>query len=309
MTWLPGYEHDPELGAGHQPLPGRRKVIVHTTETPRGSWTAVRNLWRGGPTDWAKGLPHFLADGNRYVQLLPLTTCAYTSKGGPDAANKAGTPIQVEVVGHADLGLSDVEYEAMGRWIADLIRAGIDLDLDQCPRFFGDNEGIVLARESSPVRQIITDQFGGFAGFNGICGHQHLRGNDHWDPGHLDVERVCHIARSHLGGGRLDHGDEVDMATPAEIIDPIYKKLDLLFAKQATEIREWIATARAEDQEAQVNIQGNLAALIRGEAGATRDWLKAGLDGLDADGELPAGVDASALDALADALAPRLTTP
>lgn len=216
MTWLPGYETDPEPGAGHNPLPGRRKVILHTTETPRGSWGAVRDLWRG-PANWARGLPHFLADGDRYVQLLPLDTCAYTSKGGPDSANKTGTPIQVEIVGYAADGLDDDEYEALGQWIADLVRAGVDLDLDHCPRFYGDREGVVLAVETSPVRQIITNDYGGFAAFNGVCGHQHLRGNDHWDPGHLDIHRVCDIARRHLSGPGMNHSaqqeDELTMAT------------------------------------------------------------------------------------------------
>lgn len=299
MTWLPGYEHDHELGAGHNPLPGRRKVIVHTTETGPGSFAAVRNMWRGGPDNWAKGLPHFLAEGDRYVQLLPLTTCAYTSRGGPDACNKAGTPIQVEVVHRAVEPFAPVEYEAMGRWVADLMRAGIDLNLDECPRFYGDHEGVTLAVESSPVRQIITRDFGSFAEFNGICGHQHLRGNDHWDPGHLDVERVCHIARQHMGAFPPEHGDEIDMATPAEIIEPIAEHV----AAAVFDLAGKLERARVSVIVADTQNTENLAAVVRGESGATRDSVRAALAEMDDAGELPDGLD---LDAVADKVAGRL---
>ena len=198
--YLEGYEQDIEPGAGHNPTAGRRKVIIHTTETGPGSLDSVRNTWRG-PSNWGRGLAHFIAEGDRYVQCLPLNTCAYTSQNGGINANKAGCPIQIEIVHYAAQPFSSKEYDALGKWIADLIKAGVYVDLDACPEFYGQNDGIYpyLASLESPVRDIINNQFGGYVNFNGIAGHQHLEGNDHWDPGKLDIHRVCEIARSHLG--------------------------------------------------------------------------------------------------------------
>ena len=193
------YEQDIEPGAGHSPVAGNRKVIIHTTETGPGTLDAVRNMWRGS-ANWGKGLAHFISEGRRFVQCLPLDTCAYTSKNGGIDANKAGCPIQIEVVHYANNPFSDEEYDALGLWIADLIRAGININIDACPEFYGPNDGIYpyLSTPESPVRDIINNQFGGYANFNGICGHQHLEGNDHWDPGKLDIHRLCDSVRNHL---------------------------------------------------------------------------------------------------------------
>jgi hypothetical protein len=209
--YLEGYEQDIEPGAGHNPVAGNRKVILHTTETGPGSFTSVRNMWRG-PTNWAKGLPHFLMEGKRIAQLLPLSTCAYTSQNGGINANKAGCPIQIEIVHRAGNPFSNEEYDVLGKWFADLIKAGVYLDLDHCPQFYGTNDGIYpyLATYESPVRDIINNQFGGYTNFNGIAGHQHLEGNDHWDPGPFDIHRACDIARSHLGDdGEVPQEEEV----------------------------------------------------------------------------------------------------
>lgn len=281
--FLPGYEQDIEPGAGHRPLPGRRKVIVHTTETSPGSFSAVRNLWRG-PSNWTRGLPHFLAERDRYVQLLPLDVCAYTSVGGPDAANKAGCPIQVEIVHRAAQPFDDVEYEALGRWLADLIQAGVDLDLSQCPHFYGIGDGMVLASVDSPARQLITSEFGGFANFNGVCGHQHLRGNEHWDPGALDIEHACAIARRHL------EGDDLTMAEAEAIIAADTQNAENLAGVVRTEAAE----VKRAVIEAIRNIEGNLAGVVRG---TSAEELAAVLGQLRIEGQIPGDVDVAALAA------------
>lgn len=193
--YLPGYEQQIEQGAGLSVSGGHVKAVLHTTETPRGSFDAVRNLWRGA-NNWGKGLPHFLADGARYVQLLPLDVGAYTlenSPGGTDT-NRSGPAIQVEICGYSAEGLNDLEYEALAKWLADLVTAGVPLDLAQHPTFYGTDAGFTLA--SYDARQRMTgaqwDAFGGF------CGHQHAPENAHWDPGKLDALRVERLARAHL---------------------------------------------------------------------------------------------------------------
>src|SRR5690349_23747433 len=127
---LPGYEHDIEQGAGLSVGPGKVKVVIHTTESPQGSYNAVRNLWRG-PNNWGRGLPHFLADGPRYVQLLPLDVGAYTLENAPGGAdtNRSGPAIQVEICTYSARGLDDVDIDAFSRCLAALADVVIDLDL------------------------------------------------------------------------------------------------------------------------------------------------------------------------------------
>jgi hypothetical protein len=196
--WLPGYEHQPEHGAGLNVTDGAPKVVIHTTESGPGSLQRVRDSWRG-PANWGKGLPHFIAEGDRYVQLLPLNVGAYTleNKGGGADTNRCGPAIQVEIVGYARNAFTDVEYSALGRWLADLVKAGVPLNLSQHPRFYGEGAGWILA--SYTARQRLTAQQ--YHGFNGFMGHQHCPENAHWDPGSLDGDRVERIALAHLTGG------------------------------------------------------------------------------------------------------------
>lgn len=199
LALLPGYEHDIEPGAGLSVSAGAVKFVKHTTESRRGTYRAVRNLWRG-PANWGKGLPHFLMDGPRIVQLLPLTVGAYTLVNDPGGAdtNRSGPAIQLERCGFAADPMPDDEYDALGKLLADLVDAGHALDLAQHPRFYGANEGIVLARKDSPIRMSARE----YEAFNGFCGHQHVPENDHWDPGKLDGDRLEAIARTHLAGGQ-----------------------------------------------------------------------------------------------------------
>lgn len=218
--WLPGYEHRPIGGAGLSAGPGRRKAILHTTETDYGTLDVLVNHWR---RSWGAGLPHFVAEGARYVQLLPLDVGAYTLENAPGGAdtNRSGPAIQVEIIGYSARGLNDVEYEALGKWLADLVKAGAGIDVTKHPRFYGANEGVVLASYSSPVRMSAAE----YNNFNGFCGHQHTPENAHWDPGKLDADRVERIALAHLA--------PVNVLAPApapleddDMAAPIYRYAD-----------------------------------------------------------------------------------
>lgn len=192
---LPGYEHQIVQGAGLSVGPGAPKVGVHTTETKPGSIDPLIRHWRN---NWGSGLPHFVQEGNRVVQLLPLNVGAYTAKNRPGGAdiNRSGPMVQIEVVSFSAEGWDDVTYETFGKWLADVQTAGHDFDIGSYPRFYGPNEGVVLAREDSPIRFTARQ----FDEFNGWLGHQHFPENDHWDPGGIDPIRIERIARYHLAG-------------------------------------------------------------------------------------------------------------
>lgn len=186
-VWLPGYEHQP-INAGLDYTPGTAwKVCLHTTET--GPAPSLIGAWRANP---GSGLPHFLGiTPDRIVQLLPLNVGAYTLQNPPGGVdtNRAHV-IQIEVCefarnAHAWSAPGAAWCEALGRWLAALVRAGIPLDLTT-ELAFGDRwVGMDPAR---------------FPGFAGVFGHQHSpeQPDRHWDPGPIDIGAVLAAARRNL---------------------------------------------------------------------------------------------------------------
>lgn len=191
--WLPGYEHQPVPGAGLSVSPGRPKVVLHTTETDRPSLNTLINHWR---RNWGAGLPHFGVEGTRVVQLLPLNVGAYTLENAPGGAdtNRSGPAVQAEVVSRADTDWDDPTYQSVGMLLADIKRAGHDFDLGTYPRFWGANEGVILASYSSPIRMSAAE----YVSFNGWTDHAHCPENAHWDIGKKDGKRLERIARAHF---------------------------------------------------------------------------------------------------------------
>lgn len=155
--------------------------------------------------------PHFWADPRRkiLVQIIDTARSAYAlaHPRGTVETNHAHA-IQVEINGRADQAHTwPVEWLD---WLADTLIAPVarhhGINLDHVRQGHRSGEGIVLASERSPIRMSATQ----WLAYDGICGHQHVPVNDHWDPGGLDI---AHIARR--AAGRTGEWDE--MATPDEI--------------------------------------------------------------------------------------------
>lgn len=193
--WLPGYEHQPVKGAGLNVGPGRPKFIGHTTETKRPSLDFLIGHWT---KNWGSGLPHFGVEGRRVVQLLPLNVGAYTLENRPGGAdtNRSGPAIQAEIVSYAADDWDDDTYESVGKLLADVVTAGVDIDLDSYTRFYGADEGIILAHIGSPIRFSAAE----YEAFNGWSDHAHVPENAHWDIGRKDGRRIHSIAITHHGG-------------------------------------------------------------------------------------------------------------
>lgn len=223
-AWLPGYEHQP-IGAGLNWTPGTAwKVGVHSTET--GPAPGLIDHWRNNP---GAGLPHFLGiTPDRIVQLLPLTVGAYTAQNPPGGidTNRAHL-IQIEVCGYAintrpspgnttpRPDWSPDWYEALARWLADLVAAGVPLD---------------LATELT-----FANQWVGFPGtgadyerFAGVLGHQHIpeQPDRHWDPGQLDIRRLLARART------LANQEDDDMPLNDDDLAKIDQRLGKLLMEQ-----------------------------------------------------------------------------
>jgi hypothetical protein len=209
-AWLDDVRHhNPRNVPGLPVLYGGDKFVPHTTEG--GGVKALLDRWDANP---GLGRPHFLAGEWGVIQLLPLTVNAYTleNKTGGSETNKCGHVIQMEWDGNANDPKTDRFYEVVGKLIADCMNAGIDLDLDICPRFWDDSERGWLATYTSGVRLNAVE----WTTVNTIVGHQHAPENAHWDPGYIDVHRLCEVVRRHLGSTH-QHKDWLDMASLEEV--------------------------------------------------------------------------------------------
>ena len=61
--------------------------------------------------------------------------------------------------------------------------------------FFGDDAGFTLARPDARQRFSFAD----WDRFSGICGHQHVPENGHWDPGAINTVRLGQLIHEELG--------------------------------------------------------------------------------------------------------------
>jgi hypothetical protein len=207
---LPGYEHQIVSGAGLSiDRAGKPKMVLHTTETAFGSLQFLINHWF---QNWGAGLPHFIVQGKRCVQLLPLNVGAYTLENAPGGAdtNRSGPAVQVEIVSYAANDWDDDTYETVGKLLADVKTAGHDFDLDGFPRFWGPNEGIILASYDSPIRFKTKAEYDNF---NSWTDHAHIDENAHWDIGRKNGKRLQIIAHKYYDGQgeeplKLDEDDK-----------------------------------------------------------------------------------------------------
>lgn len=121
--------------------------------------------------------------------------------------------------------------------------------------FYGENAGWTLATPSA--RQRLS--FPAFDAYRGLLGHQHVPGDNHWDPGAIDIHRLLEAANN-IGGddvasqmplikkGDQTHGRFVHLACTA-LADrgwpmPVSAHNDATFAGGITVVQMW---ARAVD--------------------------------------------------------------
>jgi peptidoglycan hydrolase-like protein with peptidoglycan-binding domain len=188
--WLPGYEKHQITGCtgpGTFVANTPWRWVGHTTESNPGSLSAVISFFAGRPCS----TPHFGIDpaNGRKAQFIPIPFAA--------AALKNAHAVQTEICGRAaeTPNWPDEWLQFIGEHIADLVRAGVPLDLDNHPATKGPQDG-TIASASAPQRL----SFGAWLGFDGTCWHQHVPENDHWDGGKINMDRIIEHAKASLGG-------------------------------------------------------------------------------------------------------------
>lgn len=195
-AWAPGYRH---------------KIVLHTTETGWGSSETLIRKWQDAP---GSGRPHFLVDGDRVVQLLPLTAGAYTLENPPGGVEtNRGGAIQVEVTGFA----RDAAF-----WTDGQLRPLAELIADIASVFPIDLVHVEPTGRAGEVPRMAPDRWKGFAGVT-----THARAPEqpsgHWDPGPLNMARLLQLARG-------PEDEELDMGA----VEVILERLDHLEATLGT---------------------------------------------------------------------------
>lgn len=197
-TWIPGFEiHEaPRGGAGPYSDLLHVKFVWHTTESAPGSIMAiVDEMLRKNHTD----VYHALADPVtlQRVQLLPLNIAASALAHPPSVETNHDGAIQMCIVGRATNmpNLTAAQLTWLGTDVlAPVSRMVPELPIDTKAQFYGDHAGFTIA--SANARQRMAPPV--WDNFSGQAGHQHVPGNDHWDPGALDVSAITRAAHAVL---------------------------------------------------------------------------------------------------------------
>lgn len=215
--WVTGFEvHEAPAGDAGSYTGGPTKLVWHTSETDAGSIDGIANaLHDKQHTD----VYHVLADTKlrRVVQVLPLNKAASALVHPAGVETNHDGAVQVCVIGRAhDIhNLSAADLDWLGTAVlAPIARVVPDLSLTNIATFYGDDCGFTLA--SADARQRFTAS--AWDNFGGQCGHQHVPGNDHWDPGALNVTRICATAAKALGHAAPTPAKPA--AAPAAVVHP-----------------------------------------------------------------------------------------
>lgn len=167
---------------------GGRKLVWHTTETT-------------GLPNYGGSAPHFTLDpaDGRLWQHIPLNRAARALKaGGPNFWNT----VQVELLGFArdTHTWPDARYERIAK-LARWIEANFGVPRTVAVTFQGNGATPHLPSLAA------------FRAYEGHIGHQHVPGNDHWDPGRFKIDLVIGMAGTPepviRDLGRGDTGDDV----------------------------------------------------------------------------------------------------
>lgn len=194
--WLPGAERIP----GQQPGGYARRpdapprMVLHTSET---NWPAIDSLvanvqwhYHGYIDPWER----------RIVQCIPLNKTSYALAAYYDSGPQKGQFVGFET---NHMGSYCVQWCIIG-WAKDMHRLTKEqlvwmadsvfkptMDLTGIPNQWVENraqgeEGVVLATPSSKFRMTPAQ----WEKFTGVCAHQHVPGQSHWDCGDLDEKSL-----------------------------------------------------------------------------------------------------------------------
>lgn len=161
---------------------GPKRLVLHTTE----GWSIASALGAYRAKNIA---PQFTIDfvARRWLQHIDTARAASAMANlvGGVQTNRDGA-VQIEIVGFAAYtqDISDDDLE----WIGGIVRKICDregINVNRFPRFVGQESG-TIATATAPQRMSHAE----WNDFDGVCGHQHVPENHHWDPGLFPYQRM-----------------------------------------------------------------------------------------------------------------------
>ncbi len=185
---MPGVRHADQGGGVPVQDSGPATLVLHTTES-------------SGPASYSGTHPHFevfdtgsadLLDGTiQFIALDRTAKALYNGPGGTETNRRRGRIFQIEIVWRA--GRAPEMSDGLLRRVAAVIRflraEYPALRLEAPPVGFHGAEFGTIAVDDSPLRFSFAD----WEDFGGICGHQHVPENDHWDPGKINFARLVEL--------------------------------------------------------------------------------------------------------------------
>lgn len=184
MDWLPAAEHLTFGDSGGVYTGGPFRIVLHRTQGD--SLEGALSVYK------TKNVaPHITveiraAKGRRIVQHTPFTVAARAleNQAGGVQTNRRSA-IQIEIVGFSEKAELDVDADL--RWFGATILAPIMQAFSITPThptFWGEDCGWKLALASAKQRMSFTE----WDAFNGICSHQHVPEQSHWDCGAFKID-------------------------------------------------------------------------------------------------------------------------
>lgn len=245
----PGALWRPQAGATTY-TGGPPRLVLHTTEGR--SLEAAEAAYR------SKGIaPHFTVcvATRRWAQHIDTAAAASAMANLPGGVqtNRRGAR-QIEIVGFA-AHTQDMSDDDL-RWLGGIIHticAREGIDPRRHPAFVGTEAG-TIATATAPQRMSKAE----WESFNGVCGHQHVPENHHWDPGRFPYDRMLAL---------LAKKEDPLMALTGEEQARLVRRVDALYDRLGrVEVRDSLPADQRSVVERRVSaIYLALPELMRGQ--------------------------------------------
>lgn len=276
------------------------RLVLHTIEG--GMQAAIDGVFKPKPCY----CPHLTVSLKarrvaQHVRFSWASAALANDPGGVETNRWRAIQIEIEGWSAKSAERTDEEIEFLGEVIAAIVEAGVPINLDHVAQFVGAEAGTIAVKNSK--YRMTPEQW---RTFDGVCGHQHVPENEHWDPGHLDVQAAVDHAKAILGQPAAPSTpppapEEDIMATRAELQQDLKAEADRIIAAipkpVAVDDGRWMATFAAE---------GKVYAVINGvryhiPGGATEEETNHRLQLLELQGFDNRGVQDAALSVLPEA--------
>lgn len=173
------------------------KLVLHTTE---GSG------WHNyGASGFGPHLTYHpkLRQWRQHIPLTKSATALNDPSSTPVRENRDNV-IQIEIVGFAkdSINWSDEVCQDIAEFIKWLNKYG--LPLKAVEKWVGPKANEHMSSSE-------------WDNFKGVAGHQHVSGNDHWDPGPIDIDKIMGYAKKEL---IVNKPEEVPPPSPPIVVTP-----------------------------------------------------------------------------------------